>query len=195
MPQFQVWLPRVLFESFLIVISIVFALALDEWREDQDIQELVNRSVDSFEMEIERNKSTIEYIAPIHAGLQEILVRRRGEDGPQAVAEFRDLMAGFQPPQLFTSAWDTAVATGALSRMDYDVVRALSLTYSTQNRYREIHTTGMNALLTNTGLSRQNFDNAMYSAERFMSDVTAAETELQVFYEQALQFIEETREK
>ena len=66
MSKISEWLPRVLFESLLIVVSILLALGLDQWQEDREIQELVDRSIQSFEIEIQRNKSSIEdvYLPP-----------------------------------------------------------------------------------------------------------------------------------
>jgi len=41
-------LPRALVESVLIVMSILLALALDEWQEDKEIQELIDRSFTNY---------------------------------------------------------------------------------------------------------------------------------------------------
>ena len=35
-----VWLPRVLFESALITVSILIALGLDEWRQNREMEGL-----------------------------------------------------------------------------------------------------------------------------------------------------------
>ena len=50
---------RALVESLLIVASILLALALDEWQEEQEIQELIDRSVTNFSNELMRNKTWI----------------------------------------------------------------------------------------------------------------------------------------
>ena len=50
-----VWLPRALVDSALIVMSILLALALDEWQEDQEIEELIDRSLINFVNELNRN--------------------------------------------------------------------------------------------------------------------------------------------
>jgi len=37
----SVWLPRVIFESALITVSILLALGLDEWRENREVEETI----------------------------------------------------------------------------------------------------------------------------------------------------------
>jgi len=46
------WLPRVLFESALIVVSILVALGLDEWREKRQDAQTVRQALINFVSEI-----------------------------------------------------------------------------------------------------------------------------------------------
>ena len=73
--------------------------------------------------------------------------------------------------------------------MDYQAVSALSLTYSIQNRFQELHNAGLGELLRAANLSGENMSATIYAASRYMSDVTRAENELQVVYQQALELI------
>lgn len=187
--NWRLWLPRVLFESALIVASILFALALDEWQEDREIDELVHRSMASFERELRRNQARIEAVQPYHHGLQSMLESRLTGDTIESAAEFRNILDALQPAVLLNSAWQTAVATGVLSRMDYEVVAAVSLTYSTQNRFDEVYRAGMNALLVPVNFAEERLDVSVYNASRFIADVTAAESELIAFYQQTLELI------
>jgi hypothetical protein len=184
-----VWLPRVLFESALIVASILFALALDEWQEDREIDELVHRSMASFERELQRNQERIEAVQPYHEGLQHMLESRIAGDAIESAAEFRNILDALQPAVLLNSAWQTAVATGVLSRMDYEVVAAVSLTYSTQNRFDEVYRAGNNALLAPVNFAEDRLGVSVYNAARFIADVTIAESELIAFYQQTLELI------
>jgi len=187
-----VWLPRVMFESALIVASILFALALDEWQEDREIDQLVDRSMASFEREIKRNQSRIEAVQPYHEGLQRMLESRIAGEGIKSAGEFRNILDAMQPAVLLNSAWQTAVATGALSRMDYEVVAAVSLTYSTQARFDEIYRSGNNALLAPINFTPDRLDVSVYNAARFVADITAAESELIAFYQQTLELLSQT---
>ncbi|MCZ6709680.1 MAG: hypothetical protein O7B25_04890, partial [Gammaproteobacteria bacterium] len=63
------WLPRALVESVLIVVSILLALGLDEWQEDQEIQDLIDRSITNFVNEISQNRSRIDDVGAYHRGV------------------------------------------------------------------------------------------------------------------------------
>ena len=191
MTKMSEWLPRVVFESLLIVVSILLALTLDEWQDDLEIQELVDRSVQSFEQEVRQNKMRVEDVAPYHIGLQEILTRLDEGEGVKSLMEYRNIMEGFQATLLLRTAWDTSVATGALSRMDYELVAALSQTYDAQNRFNELYSIGRNAILTSARLNVENLDLSIYNAIRFMSEVTAAEAHLEAVYEVTLDLMQE----
>jgi hypothetical protein len=184
-----VWLPRALFESVLIVVSILFALALDEWQEDREIEELVNRSLSSFVRELQQNKAGIEAVNPYHRGLRQILERRNQGDSVPSPVEFRSIMEQFQPFVLLNSAWQTAVATGVLARMDYELVSALSLTYSTQLRFDETYRNANNLLLAPANLAEDRLDVAVYNASRMLGEIDRGEAQLVGFYTQTLEMI------
>ena len=190
-PHVSVWLSRTLVESLLIVVSIMFALALDEWQEDREIQELVDRSVASFAHELQQNHDRVEAVRPYHEGLHQILERRVANGGVTSITEFRNIMEALQPAVLLASAWQTAVATGVLSRMNYELVSALSLTYSTQFRFDEVSRNGNNALLAPMNLAEDRLEVSLANATRFVADITMSEMELMAYYQQTLELIEE----
>ncbi len=183
------WLPRALVESLLIVVSIMLALALDEWQEDQEIQELIDRSLVNFSNELTRNKARIEDVGPYHQGVYQILERRNSTPGTTSVIEFRQIMDSMQPVVLTSSAWQTAVATGALGRMDFALVQALSLTYNTQLRFDENYNSRLRDLLAPNNLQKQNLEITIYNASRFVSDVTTSESELSGYYAATLELL------
>ena len=187
--HFPLWLPRLLVESVLIVASILLALALDEWNEDRERQNLVNRSILVFEREIRQNMARVEAFSPIHQGLKNILSRREMEGGVASIAEFRDIVQGFEPEVLLDSAWETAIATGAMAHMSYDLVSAISLTYNYQKRFDSMYAAGRSDLLRANNVQSENLSTTAYVARRYMDDVTATENQLQAVYRQALELI------
>ena len=189
-PKVGEWLPRALVESVLIVVSILLALALDEWQDDQEIQELIDRSITNFVNEVTQNRSRIEDVSAYHQGVQQILKQRSSNGGLQSI-DFRNIMEALQPIVLTSSAWQTAVATGALGRMDFELVSALTLTYNTQLRFDDNYRSVLRTLLTPNSLQQQNLELTTYNASRFIADVTAAESELSVYYEQTLNILEQ----
>ncbi len=185
------WLPKALVESVLIVVSIMLALALDEWQEDQEIQELIDRSLINFSNELTRNKLRIEDVSAYHQGISQILAKRNNMPDATSIPEFRNIMDSMQPVVLTSSAWQTAVATGALGRMDFELVSALSLTYNTQLRFDENYNSRLQDLLAPNNLQTQNLDITIYNASRFVSDVTTSESELSGYYTATLELLSE----
>ena len=195
MAQTHVWLSRVFFESALIVVSILLALALDEWRQDREEQKLVHRSILTFEREIRQNRARVSSLSPYHTGLKEVLSRMENSGAINSVKDFRDIMEGFEPEVLLDSAWETAVATGALSDMPYEIVSGLSLTYSHQKRFTDMYISGQSDLLRAGNLTEENLASTVYAALRYMADVTVAETQLVAVYDQVLEQLDAYRKE
>jgi hypothetical protein len=179
------WLPRVLFESFLIVISIMVALALDEWREDRQDAETVRQALLNFNSEIEQNKARIDDAAPFNRGLYNVLRNRYAEDDIATVDEFVNMAESYTPVVLQATAWETALATGSLAKMDYHLVSALSLTYNLQNRYQLATGSGMDALMNPQNLTPEQINLAIFNAVRYLDDSTSMEAELAAVYSEA----------
>ena len=179
------WLPRVLFESFLIVVSIMVALALDEWRESRQDDETVRQALLNFRSEIDQNKARIEDAAPFNEGLLNVLQNRYEEDDIATVDEFVNMVESYAPVVLQSTAWDTALATGSLAKMDYNLVSALSLTYSLQNRYQMATRSGMDSLMSPQNLSPDQISLAIYNSVRYLIDSTSMEAELGAVYAEA----------
>ena len=100
-------------------------------------------------------------------------------------------MEGVQPAILVSTAWETAVATGALGYMEYDVVAGLSLTYNLQERLVTLNRSGLNDLLVG-GLRSGETELLVYAANRYMRELTGAEQELEGVYDLVLGLIAET---
>ncbi len=185
------WISRVMVESVLVVGSILLALALDEWNEGREYQDLANRSLANFEREIEQNRLRVEDVTLFHAGLRDVLTNMAAGGGEVPATTIRNIMEGFQPAILVSTAWETAVATGALGYMDYDVVAGLSLTYNLQERLAVLNQSGLNDLLVG-GFRSEDAELLAYMANRYMRELTEAEQSLQGVYDLVLGLIAET---
>ena len=179
------WLPRVMFESMLIVVSILFALYLDEWRDDRQDAENIEDALAYFVSEIQQNRARVEDAAPFNQGLRHVLSRRQEVHAIESVATFVNIFESYNPVVLQSTAWETAIATGALAKMDYKLVSALSLTYSLQNRYQQVSQNGMAQMTSPQNLSEEKLDLAVYNAIRYLDTVTGMETELGAVYAEA----------
>jgi len=179
-----------LVESVLVVGSILLALGLDEWNEDREFQDLATRSLVNFEREIQQNRLRLEDATPFHVGLRDILANMDVGSAAVPATTIRNVLEGFQPALLVSTAWETAVATGALGYMDYEVVAGLSLTYSLQERLVTLNRSGMNDLLVG-GFRSGEADFLAYTANRYMRDLTESEQGLQGVYDLVLGLIAE----
>jgi len=183
------WLPQVIFESALIVVSILVALGLDEWREKREDDQIVQQALANFVREIGQNQSRIDDAAPFNQGLLNVLKSRSEHNGIGSVDEFVNMVESYAPVVLQSTAWETALATGSLAKMDYNLVSALSLTYSLQNRYQVATRTGFAELTSPQNLSEDKLDLAIYNSVRYLGDITGMETELGVIYSEAASII------
>jgi len=180
-----VWLPRVLFESALITMSILLALGLDEWREGRENLETVEQALSNFVSEIRQNKARVDDAAPFNRGLHDVLERRHDDGDIGSTGEFIDIVESYNPVVLQSTAWDTALATGSVAKMDYNLVAALSLTYGLQLRYQQATRDGMAELMSPENLMADRLEWAIYNSVRYLDGVTSMETELGVIYEEA----------
>jgi len=185
----HVWLPQVMFESALIVVSILVALGLDEWREKREDEELVYNSLSTFLIEVRQNKIRIEDAAPFNQGLHQVLHQHYIDSDIETVDEFVSLIESYSPAALQSTAWDTALATGSLAKMEYTVVTALSLTYGLQNRYELATRSGMSNLTSPQNLSDDKLKLSIYNSFRYLDGVTRLEAELGFTYAEAISAI------
>jgi hypothetical protein len=169
----------------LIVVSILFALYLDEWRDDRQDAENIEDALAYFVSEIQQNRARVEDAAPFNQGLRHVLSRRQEVRAIESVATFINIFESYNPVVLQSTAWETAIATGALAKMDYKLVSALSLTYSLQNRYQQVSQNGMAEMTSPQNLSQEKLDLAVYNAIRYLDTVTGMETELGAVYAEA----------
>jgi hypothetical protein len=181
----SVWLPRVIFESLLITVSILAALGLDEWRDTRQDAENIEKALSNFLSEIQQNKAAIDDAAPFNKGLRHVLSKRQEVSTIKSVTQFVNMIESYNSVVLRSTAWETALATGSLGKMDYSLVSALSLTYGLQGRYQELNRTGMSELTSPQNLSADKLDLAVYNSIRYLDEITRMETELGIVYSEA----------
>ncbi len=186
----SIWLPQVTIESILIVVSILVALGLDSWRQERNDEEFVRTALSNFRIEIQQNQARIDDAAPFNRGLRIVLSQHYSVGDIDTVDEFVSMVEIYSPAALQSTAWDTALATGSLAKMEYSLVSALSLTYSLQDRYDSSTRSGMNDLTSPQYLSEDKLKLAIYNSIRFLDDVTGMEAELAVIYVEASRVIQ-----
>lgn len=182
------WILKGIVESVFVVGSILLALAVDEWAQDQEYAQLADQSLGIFEREIRRNRESVVDGVPYHTGIRDFLAAMRVETSDPS--QLSAIMEGLNPPVLLNTAWETALATGALTHMEFEVVSALSLTYSIQETFSDRARTerprpppGAPASGSDGGAAR------VQAAYDYMSSLVQDEAELIAVYDQALELI------
>jgi hypothetical protein len=192
------WLLRITVESFLIVMSILAALAVENWREQRGNHRLAVKSLLIFEREMRQNLALLDNNAPFHNGMHELLTQAHVDPEHEvdlaSVIGFVEALQQEQNQQslLRNTAWQTALATGALTHIDVETVSALSLTYSMQQRFVEESRASLPRLVQSVTISSIQQRSAVEETYEYVNDLVAAEQELRGFYKQALEIINNT---
>jgi len=109
-------------EALLIVLSVLLALALDNWREEREHRELAHRAMHSFVDEMRYNCRRILIVADYH---QAVLA---GEQSPQ----------GLQVGLLRNDAWEVVKTSGAAAWLEYDLIEQMSAISIQQGDHRAV---------------------------------------------------------
>jgi hypothetical protein len=106
-------------------------------------------------------------------------------------AQFQNTVGidGLRPPALLQTAWQTAVATGALTHLGYETVSALSLTYTLQDRFREDSRTGFQTIMQTSDFKPGEAEIAVRSADNYLRETVTSENDLRATYAQAEQML------
>ena len=137
---------RFLFESALIVFSILLALAVNQWSDSRKQRELTERALTAIRGEITGNVKRIEEGRPYHFSLETEL---RRADSAGVVHRYSDLKhaapdwSGFENPELDATAWQSALTLGVAPNLGFDTLQTLSRLYGLQTRFDQYNSAGI----------------------------------------------------
>lgn len=137
MDRIRKTLPELAVESLMIVVSVLLALAANSWADARKEHKLVVQARASFVAEVQANRTRVVDALPYHRALTEAVLRIDSMGGVTSYAAWRrrvPIWSGFAPPDIEATAWQSALATGALSRLPYTEVSSLSGVYTLQGR-------------------------------------------------------------
>ncbi len=130
-------------QSAMIVLSVLLALAASSWADARKQQRLADQALQSFAQEIRANRARVARLLPYHDSLTVAALRADSLRSVHSYADWQHAYpgwSGFAPPDLTTAAWQSALATGALTNIRYDRVAALSNVYTIQNKLDSFNT-------------------------------------------------------
>jgi hypothetical protein len=123
-------------EALLILVSVGVGFGAAQWRESRENHELTDRVLTGVRTEVEYNQGQLEQAMAKHREWTAALAKVDPAQNTKAAFE---VMFSVRPSgdtnigvPLRQAAWDTAVSTGALRLLDYDVASAFSEIYSYQ---------------------------------------------------------------
>lgn len=124
-------LPELLVEAFSVMLAVLVALAVDEWRQsraDEELAALARASIlDEARGNLEEIRSTrADHVAVLEALAGEVATLAGGADSAEI---------GFNFALLSSAAWQTAQVTRATQFLDFDWVRRIARLYHLQELY------------------------------------------------------------
>ena len=135
-----------LLEAFFIVLGVVLALGANDWREQRSNVRHAATALESIRDELETNRQAVDNALAYHAHLSDTLriylrpASQRDGATPAPQPNMGIFRKGFISPAItFSTAWQAAHATGAISYMAYDDVLLLSRIYESQRQYYDQH--------------------------------------------------------
>lgn len=111
-------------ETFFVILGVLLALALDEWRQGRREQEVVVLALQNIREEIQANRTEARRALDYHRDLL-----RRLEKTPQTSVALR-------PAMIRNNSWQAAQSSQAAARMEFSSVAAFSKMEELQEVYQ-----------------------------------------------------------
>ena len=129
-------LPRALFESALIIFSVLLALVLNEWRDNRRQALRSQVAVEAIVAELRSNRGAAERAMTFHRSIHKMLE----EVAAQGELPRPDVVTGglFNPANIVETAWVSARETAALEEWPYDLILQVSRVYERQAGYSNL---------------------------------------------------------
>jgi len=124
-----------LFEGFFVVFAAALALGVNRWNENELAKQHGEAAIQAIITELEANRTALEESHDYHQqGMS--LIRGKLAAGDQPTPA--DFPRGFiGPAPVLHVAWDAAMQTGALDRLEFDAVLLLGAIYAEHDDYSQ----------------------------------------------------------
>ena len=186
------WLP----EATLVLVSVALGFIVAQFEEYRDERRLRAQMLAGLAEEVQYNLGVLEPMVPLHDTWTTSLADAEAANGQSGLdvwfATRPEFPEGARSPFPFLrrSAWDAALAGGALRLIDYDVAAALSEVY----RMQEVVVGNIDRLATGALSSTSTYDPAEAEVAikllwLTLADIQSAEAALLDLYRQRLSLI------
>lgn len=132
-------LSAIAIEMISIVFAVLFALGVNEWRQNRADALLAEKALDGMLSEMETNRKLFARELPGHRALLDTLMETQAMIAAgrmSADTVMNDLH--FNPMLVRDAAWKTAMATQALIHMDFKTASLISDVYAIQKIYQDM---------------------------------------------------------
>src|SRR3954447_3238813 len=182
------WLPRALFESLFIVLSILLALAVNEWRDKQARITRVAEARSAFANEIRANRDLLlsDDLLSHHRKLQGEYKQLRETGSAEAGGAFD---TGLHPAPLRDAAWRSFSASGILTDFAPADVLLLSDIYRAHDGLEKLNSSYI-AVMREPRANQETLEykrDVNRSLSMYLNDVVPLEERLVREYERALE--------
>ena len=167
---------RLIFEFISVSFAVLFALLLNQWREDYNHEKLADKTIINIKKELSENSEILDTYIPKHkTTLREI-------DSLIAIA-YKDENTSNKNIDLTimnSSAWEMAKITNAVFYMNFDLVNNLSKVYKLQAYYESIV---KQYILKDSDIYHSETDiNYLMDTKQFLETVIPLEENLEGYY-------------
>lgn len=170
--------PQLVLEAFLVVLSVLLALALKSWYDSRSHEALAEQALYTIQREIEANRTEVEEALSYHR----VLLDSLAANPDQGVA--------LRPAFIRNIAWETAQATGAVAYLEYPVTSIVAEISEMQERYQQlVHITVQILYTTNVMPQAREEERQRSGYYPIIRDLSGIEKRLLERYEQALERI------
>lgn len=175
-------------EVFSIVLGVLLALGVNEWREARAEDELATRALAQIRGEVERNDEVVQDRYPYHAAaLDSLQSYVENLDPTLGVDDVNRARLGFSRGgrfiPLFSAAYEAARSSGALAHVDYETLSVLTSIYEMQETLMAQDDRLMELLFSPINVQPGNFYYTLSLAPGLMSDVVGSEETLLELYD------------
>jgi hypothetical protein len=161
---------------------------VNQWQDARRERRLADQAIASFRQELTANRRRLRELVPYHEHVRDEMARL---DAAHAVTRFSDMekiqgFRGFRPAFLLETAWRTAIATGALTHIDYPTVSGLSTTYTLQERIDELNRATLPTMMSGGALSDAQAAGTLRQGAFYLQDISGLEREVLRTYDEML---------
>lgn len=170
--------PQLMVESLLVILSVVLALALNNWNQNRIEENIAEQALQNIINEIEANQEEVKKAYNYNRSL----IKEMETDPNRGVS--------LHPANIRDFAWETAQVSGAVSSLEFPVISIVAEIHELQEEYKNqimistelIYQANMRGVDYFAGREANFFLNTMY-------DIRSRERRLLDRYKEALKII------